>query len=242
MRFEDKENASPQLAPPPEGTKIPSKGAQQLSKPSPLGVGAKNRFGFTPSPPGGGHPKHSSIAAPSPVASSAKELIKELGAADPGNPSVCDESLGPAPSSKELLVQLQTQSIPGSPAHADDLQAGPTAFTLHFTPIDQKKLAKKPVLAERKPAERKPAAAKPALPKAPARRSMEKPPAAVAPPKMKAAAAPLKGKAVEKKAVGVVKAVVGKVRRAVCECAVCFICLVPCPRLAQGSVYALHGC
>jgi hypothetical protein len=220
MRIEDKENASPQLAPTPEATKIPSKrggsGPSQNAKPSPMGSGAKNRFGFTPSPPGG-QSKAAAMKVSSPVAASAKELIKELaGAESSGN----DDSFADAKSSKELLMQLQNQSIPSSPAQDLQTRAAPAAFTLNFSPVGHKKMAKKPVLAERKPAEKNPAPVKAAPPKVPARRSMEKVPAKPAAPKSKGAMAPVRSKVasrdaassvVEKKAVGV-RAGVGKVR------------------------------
>ena len=160
MRIEDKENASPQLAPTPEATLVPSKrgdfGPSQNAKPSPIGAGAKNRFGFTPSPPGG-QLKDAAKADSGPVAASAKELIKELAGAERAMASGHDDSFADARSSKELLVQLQQQSIPSSPAQDFQSRAASAAFTLEFSPVEHKKLAKKPVLAERKPAEKKPA-------------------------------------------------------------------------------------
>lgn len=224
MRIEDKENASPQLAPTPEATLVPSKrgdsGPSQNAKPSPIGAGAKNRFGFTPSPKGGQW-KDAAKADSGPVAASAKELIKELAGAERAMASGHDDSFADARSSKELLVQLQQQStIPSSPAQDFQSRAASAAFTLEFSPVEHKKLAKKPVLAERKPAEKKPAPVKAAPPKVPARRSMEKVPAKITAPKVKGTVGPARSKvasrdaassAVEKKAVGV-RAGVGKVR------------------------------
>ena len=179
MKLEDKENASPQLPPTPE-TSLPAKAAKPLAAnpaASPAGQGAKNRFGYTPSPPGGATEARMQQAMPKPqpskaaeAAPSAKTLIKELasGAAGGGNG-------GHAPTAKQLLVELQEQGA--DPPTADDHAAGGGggfgAFTVSWTPV---KAAKKPVLAAKKPAEKKAAPAKAAArePAVPARRSLEK--------------------------------------------------------------------
>ncbi len=205
MQLEDKENASPQLPPTPE-TNLPVKVAKPLAAnpaASPGGQGAKNRFGYTPSPPGGDTKAHMQQAMPKPqpakaaeAAPSAKTLIKELasGAARGGNG-------GNAPTAKQLLVELQEQGTdtPTADDHAVGGGGGFGAFTVSWTPV---KATKKPVLAARKPAEKKAApAAKAAArePAVPARRSLEK---VGVPGKAK----PVKdttGSAVEKKAVGI---------------------------------------
>lgn len=178
MRMEDKENASPQLAATPVPAAKGLAGATTDNIASALG--AKNRFGYTPSPVQQVLPKaqaftldfapKSKPAAATASAPSAKTLIKELGGGVAATLAPdCAHDAQPAPSAKQLLTELQEQSASGSsPTPSDSAGAETDAFTVIFTP---QKLAKKPVLAARKPAlEKKPAMAvhKPALEKKPA--------------------------------------------------------------------------
>ena len=194
MSIADKENASPQLAPTPNAQQIAAKSTQNLSAKQTIGknstpqaLGAKNRFGYTPSPP-------SSKAHEYVQKAQTKTLIQEL-ASNSGSAPSRDTSLV---SSKQIITELQERG-PES-CTSDDIEAsGATcgAFTVSWE--TKAKPPKKPVLTAKNHTEKKPLSTnvvKAREPAVPWRKWNEKVGAA---PKTKEAA----GSSVEKKAVGI---------------------------------------
>lgn len=208
MARENKENASPQIQASPGGVTVKNTAANKALASKSLAannntaspLGAKNRFGYTPSPPSEKSLvvlKSEQKVLEAAALPTAKSLIKELAQAE----SVDDE---PAPGTKQILKDLQQNGArSSSPTNEGaECDGGFGAFTVSWTP---QKVVNKPVLAAKKPTLPKVAAEKKsvptvAVPKVPARRSMEK--VAVAPKSKIAASSVVEKKAVSVKAMG----------------------------------------
>ena len=132
MRWEDKENASPQMSHAADSPG-PAKAllAQNTAK-TPQGAGVKNRFGYTPSPGTQTAPLGSAERVPE-AAPKAQAFTLDLSAAT-------------APSAKQIISEMSE-----SARSARQDNGGGVAMTISWTP---QKVVKKPVLKEREPVAR----------------------------------------------------------------------------------------